>query len=71
LEQYRNLNGNSGVLAYKIGADSIEVEFTDRAAYLYTHASAGAQNIEKMKNLANQGYGLNGFINTMKKLLNA
>ncbi|NVL89550.1 MAG: hypothetical protein HWN69_00950 [Desulfobacterales bacterium] len=64
MERYKNLGGNSGVSAYEIGDDSIKVEFSDNALYLYTYASAGSHNIEQMKNLALQGHGLNSFINT-------
>lgn len=63
MQQYKNLGGNSGVLAYEIGSDYIKVEFKDSAVYLYTYASAGSQNIEEMKRLAIGGEGLNGFIN--------
>jgi hypothetical protein len=63
MPQYANRNGNSGVAAYKIGNDSICVEFSTGARYLYTYASAGAANIETMKELAIQGSGLNSFIN--------
>ena len=64
MERYRNLGGDSGVAAYKIGPDLIRVRFSDRAIYLYTYASAGSRNIEHMKQLAQRGQGLNSFINT-------
>jgi hypothetical protein len=64
MERYRNLGGDSGVIAYEIGADFIRVEFSDRSIYLYTYASAGSHNIERMKQLATDGQGLNAFINT-------
>ena len=54
-ERYRNLGGDSGVAAYKIGPDLIRVRFSDRAIYLYTYASAGSRNIEHMKQLAQRG----------------
>ncbi|MCY3627715.1 MAG: hypothetical protein OXG88_08755 [Gammaproteobacteria bacterium] len=61
---YLNLNGNSGVDAYEIGDEFIRVQFTSGAIYLYTYVSAGADNIEHMKILAQDGAGLNAFINT-------
>lgn len=67
MERYKNLGGDSGVSAYEIGDDNIKVEFNDNALYLYTYSSAGRQNIEQMKNLAKQGQGLNGFINSNVK----
>lgn len=62
MERYKNLGGNSGVSAYEIGAESITVQFTSGAVYLYTYKSAGSSNIEKMKSLAVAGQGLNSFI---------
>ena len=63
MEQYKNLGGDSGVLAFEIGGDSIKVQFRDSSIYLYTNQSAGSQNIEQMKTLAIRGEGLNSFIN--------
>ena len=65
MESYRNLGGNSGVEAYEIGQDFIKVQFSDGSVYMYTNKSAGAQNIERMKQLAVNGQGLNSFINTV------
>ena len=62
MELYKNLGGNSGVSAYEIGAESITVQFTSGAVYLYTYKSAGNSNIETMKSLAVTGKGLNSFI---------
>lgn len=64
MEQYKNLAGNSGVVAYENGSDFIRVQFGDGGIYLYTYESAGARAIERMKQLATQGRGLNTFINT-------
>jgi len=62
MERYKNLGGNSGVLAYEMGSDSITIQFTTLAVYNYTYRSAGISNIEKMKALAIAGRGLNNFI---------
>lgn len=64
MERYRNLGGNSGVVAYELGDNSITVEFSDGWRYLYTFESAGSHNIEQMRQLAIAGRGLNSFINT-------
>ncbi len=64
MEYYANLGGTSGVRAYEINSTSISVKFKDGAEYLYTYSSAGANNIEIMKDLASNGIGLNSFINT-------
>lgn len=62
MEIYKNLGGDSSVVAYEIGADSITVQFSDGSIYLYTYRSAGVGNIEEMKILARTGHGLNSFI---------
>ncbi len=64
MEPYRNIQGNSGVRAYEIGADYITIEFSDGAVYRYTYASAGEENVERMKGLAEAGQGLNTFLST-------
>ncbi len=65
--RYRNLGGASGIRTYEIEADSIVVGFHDGWVYGYTYLSAGAYNIERMKALAEQGRGLNSFINKRVK----
>ncbi len=62
MERYKNIDGDSGVMAYEIGNDSITVQFSTGAIYLYTCQSAGEANIEQMKQLAIAGNGLNSFI---------
>jgi hypothetical protein len=62
MERYRDIDGNSGVAEYELGTDYIRVKFKDGSVYLYTYASAGANNIEEMKRLAAVGKGLNTFI---------
>ena len=67
MKRYRNRGGDSGVVAYEIGPDSITVKFSDGSIYLYTYQSAGSANIEHMKRLAIDGEGLNNFINRCVK----
>ena len=67
MERYKNLGGNSNVIAYEIGIDFITVEFSDKSRYLYNYQSAGSENIEQMKKLAVAGRGLNSFINRVVK----
>jgi len=67
MQTYANLGGDSGVVKYEIGQNYIDVEFKDRNkdgcnTYKYTYASAGASNIEQMKQLAAAGRGLHSFI---------
>lgn len=63
MDRYRDINGNSGVAAYENGEEFIRVQFKDDSIYLYTNQSAGADNITRMKILAENGSGLNSFIN--------
>ncbi len=63
MEEYKNLAGDSGVVRYEIGVDFIRVQFSNNTIYLYTYTSAGRNNIERMKKLAQDGKGLNTFIN--------
>jgi len=62
VERYANRSRNSGVVAFEIAADSITVKFVDGNKYLYTYDSAGAENVDHMKQLALRGEGLSGFI---------
>lgn len=68
MEPYKNLNGDSGIIAFEIGGDYIKVKFKDGqwTLYIYTHQSAGLTAIETMKTLARQGYDLNSYISTHK-----
>ena len=61
---YLDLNNDSGIVQYKIDGTSIEVVFSNGLCrhYLYTYFSAGVHNVERMKQLASQGDGLNSYI---------
>ncbi|MDH4330648.1 MAG: hypothetical protein OEV93_03800 [Candidatus Moranbacteria bacterium] len=68
MKGYKNLGGNSNVLAYDAGDDYIDVSFRvssdfGYSNYRYTYGSAGKANVEKMKELAQKGQGLQTFIN--------
>ena len=63
MRNYLNLGGNSSVIGYEYGYDSITVYFgTARKPYTYSYSSAGVENVETMKKLADRGYGLCSFI---------
>lgn len=68
MQHYRNIGGNSNVNSYAIGDTYIDVLFygTPRV-YRYSYKSAEVENVENMKVLAEQGYGLNSFINRYVK----
>lgn len=59
---YANLAHESGIVAFEIHPESIEIEFTGGWIYEYTYASAGVGNVECMKALARKGSGLGSFV---------
>ncbi len=60
---YRNRGGNSGVSAFEIGDDYIMVKFSGTSkTYTYSYRKAGSTHVENMKNLAQDGRGLNSYI---------
>jgi len=67
MTDYRNLRGNSGVAAYEIAEDSITVQFNDGALYLYNYSKPGMINVNRMKQLALKGSGLNSLIRRVIK----
>lgn len=59
---YENIGGNSNITGYQIGDENIQVMFRNGSVYNYTYDSAGVDNVEQMKQLAQSGSGLNSFI---------
>jgi len=62
MDHYKNLKGDSGVIAYELSPDAIVVQFNNGWKYEYTSHSAGASAIATMHRLAQAGRGLSGFI---------
>lgn len=62
MNRYENLGNNSGVTAYEIADDSITVQFNDGGLYLYNYSKPGRAYVDKMKQLALNGSGLNSLI---------
>lgn len=62
MKPYKNLQGDSGVLAYEAGRDYIKIKFRPGEVYLYTNAATGAHHIAQMKKLAAEGRGLSTYI---------
>jgi hypothetical protein len=62
MQRYKNIGGDSGVVAYDIDAGQIVVQFRNGKRYLYTEDSAGGANIARMQALAQAGQGLGSFI---------
>jgi hypothetical protein len=67
MQRYKNRGGDSGVVAYAIDTGSITVQFRGGDRYLYTDASAGAENIAQMQRLARLGRGLCSYISQVVK----
>lgn len=69
MEKYRNKGGNSGVLAFEIGSDSISVQFKGTTkTYKYSYSGkAGRSHVDAMKSLARNGSGLNRYIDQYVK----
>lgn len=63
MKKYLNVDGDSNIEAYEIGTTYIDVKFFGTVkVYRYSYNSAGKANVEKMKELAREGNGLNSFI---------
>lgn len=64
MQRYADLNNDSGVVGFEISATSITVWFdgSDKP-YNYSYTLAGQHHVEKMKQLAIIGDGLNAYIN--------
>ena len=65
---YKNLNGDSNVVAFQLNDQAITVKFREPSksgydTYVYSESSAGSYHVEQMKQLAVAGSGLNGYIN--------
>jgi hypothetical protein len=61
-QRYRNLNGDSGVTHYAIGADFIAVQFKDATVYIYDSVRPGRSHVEQMTAHAVAGRGLGTYI---------
>ena len=65
---YADIDGDSGVASYELGANFIQVFFKGTVkGYTYSYASAGEEHVETMKKLAHAGDGLNSYINRFVK----
>ena len=61
---YKNMNGNSGVESYEIAPTFIIVKFQGSArTYKYSYEKAGKLHVDNMKKMAQNGVGLNTYIN--------
>ncbi len=61
--QYKNLARNSGIHSYEIGSDYIKLKYNGTSKkYTFSYEKAGKNHVDKMKTLAERGYGLNIYI---------
>lgn len=63
MQRYKNLGGQSNVLAFELLENGIIVQFNDHTQYTYQSVKVGGGNLSEMKRLAALGQGLNSFIN--------
>lgn len=63
MKTYKNLSGNSGVVAYEVGKTFIKLKFEgESGVYIYDYKRPGRQVVEQMKALALKGEGLSTYI---------
>jgi hypothetical protein len=67
MQKYKNLSGKSGIIGFEETGDSITIFFSKGGVYLYNYKRPGIQITEKMKKIANEGKGLNTYINQFVK----
>lgn len=65
--EYKNLNGESGIVAFEVFEDKIEIEFSNGKVYTYTKEAMGEMNFAIMAALADAGAGLNAFLNKLRR----
>lgn len=63
MKTYKNLSGNSGVVAYETGEKYIKIKFEGESGiYTFNYKRPGRQQVEKMKAMALKGQGLSTYI---------
>jgi hypothetical protein len=62
MPRYQNLNGHSGVRAYQIRPEAIDLTFVNGDRYRYSYLRPGRTQVEQMKTLAKIGEGLSTFV---------
>ncbi len=63
MQPYQSRSRNSGVVAFDLGEDSIELEFRDGSRYRYDAHRPGLEQVARMQQLALGGRGLTTFVN--------
>jgi hypothetical protein len=60
---YSDRSGASGVAAYALGDDFIDLWFRDGGGYRYDASAPGPKHVDAMKRLAEAGQGLATYVN--------
>jgi hypothetical protein len=63
MQPYLDKSGTSGITAFEIGDDYINLEFKGGRVYRYDTAKPGAEHVANMKNLALKGEDLATYVN--------
>jgi len=66
MKTYRDRDNNSNIAGYEYGEDWIRIYFKDDSEYEYSSEYVTQYMIDQMKYLADQGDGLNAYINKNK-----
>ena len=63
MQRYADHSGRSGIVAFELGEDYLDVRFASGEVRHYTARRPGARDLAHMKELALRGEGLAAFIN--------
>jgi len=64
MQRYKDIDGDSGIKGFEINETSITIWFDGTSrSYTYSYGKAGQHHVERMKQLAIAGEGLNAYIN--------
>lgn len=63
MQRYESKDRHTGVIAFQLGKDYIDVEFRDGRIYRYSFTKPGKPAVTEMKRLATKGKGLTTYIN--------
>lgn len=67
MQRYANESGASGVVAYEVHDDAIDIKFANGDIYRYDATTPGAADVELMKRFARAGRGLTSYISKYVK----
>lgn len=62
MQPYKNLENGSSILQFKIGREYIIIQFKNKSTIEFTYERAGKDLVERLKQLAVKGRGLQRYI---------